>query len=299
MEKGKREKLLAIVALISFAIKLSANITFFSDSSKTFAAYDTELTPVGSPLLLCRVCFALPYSLVLVLYCVASTFRKTSGCTIIESRFYLSFSVSCIFEAIHIGLWAYSWIVSAFIFICAASFCQYVALYQAFTGLYAAKLNTDDLGGSKLWSQRIFVQSSLIFDCSWNSVLTILVLVVVLCYGIGLSSFQASVIGLIIFSIGLLIWFLIENLVVEKYVRYAGVEYVAISIAMTSLLTSDRTNTSILPIALLSLMSMVLILLFLRVFAIICLESRRTSRSQLYTMVQIWSNRKSRTFSVE
>lgn len=287
MDESRKEVLLAVLALISFAAKLSANIAFLGDVYNTFATYVTDLTPGGSPLLLVRILFVLPYSLVLVLFCMATTFRGKHGSRIIGSKFFISLSVSCVLETVHMWVWAYSWTLVGFILICATVFCQCATLYETFTGLHIAKLKADGLGASRIWCHRIFVQSSLVFDCTWNSILMILDLTVVLCYDVGLSSFEASVIGLVIFTVGLLIWFLIENLVVEKYVRFAGVEYVAVSIALTSLLTSDRLNGSALPVALLSLMAVVLILLFLRMFVIICLESRRKSRNQLYTMVQI------------
>lgn len=279
--------LLLAVALLSFAAKLSSNVLLLHDSNSAFATYITDVTPVGSPLLLCRALFILPFTFTTVVYFVTSTLRNKPGSEVLGAKFCIPFSVSCIFEAIHNILWTRSWMVSAFILICAASFCQYATLYEAYVGLYNLKGNTDGLEGSTIWCHRIFVQSSLIFDSAWNAVITILILVVVLCYGIGITSVQASIIGLMIFAIGLMIWFLIENLVIEKYVRFAGMEYIAISIALTSLLTSNRTGSSICHIALLSMMSLVLILLFLRMIAIICFESRRKSRNQLYRIVHL------------
>ena len=286
MSKSKREKLLAILSLIAFALKSFCNIVFIRELVQTFTTYDIDLAPAGSPLLLCRISFVLPYSLVTALYCVASTFFSKSGNKIIETKFYISFTCSCIFEAACASMLAYSFMVPAFVFLCATSLFQCAALHQAFIGLYNAKRSTE-LRARTIWCHRILVQSSLVFDCAWNFLLTILILAILLCYTIGLSSFQASVIGLAIFAVGLLTWFLIENLVIEKYVRFTGVEYIAFSIALTCLLTSNHISGTIIPIAILSLMSTVLILLFLRMFAIICLESRRKARDELYTVVQV------------
>ena len=286
MAKNKREKLLAILALVIFTLKVVCNVVFYRNSVRAFATYLVDLSPTGSPLLLCRVSFVMPYSLISVLYCVASTFLSKSDNSIIESKFFIAFSCSCMFEVAFVCIWSYSLMVPAFIFICATCFCQYATLYEAFTGLFNA-MKREEIRVYTIWYHRMIVQSALIFDCAWNCVLTILILVVVLCYGIGLSSFHASAVGVAIYTVGLLIWFLLQNIIIEKYVRFIGTEYVAFSIALTCLLTSSQISGRLLPIALLSVMSLVLILLFMRMFVIICLETRRNIREQLYTVVEI------------
>ena len=281
------EKVLAIVALLSFAAKFSTNVIFLEEAESTFATYDTDLTPVNSPLLLCRAFFSLTYSLIMVLYSIATIFRKRSAPNITSSGFFAAFTWSCILEAIYAVLWAYGKTVFAFAFLSMASLCQYIALYYAYTGLYHAKANDNELEASTIWCNRVLVQSALIFDCAWNTVLVILTFAVVLCYSLGVASFQASLIGLVVFGIGLIIWFVVENLVIEKYVRFTIAEYIAISVALTSLLSRDRVSVSFFPILLLSLMAVVLILLFLRVFLIICMENRRKNQDRSYTMVSL------------
>ena len=280
-----KEKLLSVISLTAFLIKMVSSTLLFHKSMQTFATFDTDLTPIGSPFLLCKMSMVLPYTLICAIYCVLSTFQNKPGGMTLETNFYICFSFSCIFEAACAIVWAHSWIVPAFILNCSSLLCQAAALYQAFTRMYYAK-NTVDLRTSTLWFNRIFIQSSLIFDFAWNSVLAILVLAVVLFKNIGISPFQASAVALAIFAIGLLTWFLIQNFVIEKFVRFTGAEYIAISIAITSLLPSDKISASIFQ-SLLFLLTMVVMLLFLRLFSIMYLERRRKVRSEVYFLAQI------------
>lgn len=281
------DKLSATFACVAFIAKVIVNIIYLDDASKSFMYYDTELSPADSPLLICRASLSYCYTSVFIFYCTVKTLQKHTVPNIITSRFYAAFSVSCIFEALYIAMWAQGFAVVGFLLICAASIVQYLALYCAFTALYNATNRDSEVQTSTIWCNRVLVQSGLIFDCAWNSVLVIINLAVVLCYRIGLTSLQSSVIGLLVFAIGLLLWFGIENLIFEKYVRFTVAEYIAISIAMTSLLSRSRTGESYFPIMLLSCMTLVLVLLFSRVTIIMCMESRRKNQEQLYTIVTI------------
>ncbi len=284
------EKILSAVAFLSFTLKAIINVLYFDDTRKQFIVYDTELSPAESPLLLCRSFFSLLYTFIFISYCIVKSLRKgehSEGPNIVSSKFYAAFSASCALEAVYIGVWSRGFCVVAFIAICGACLMQYVAMYLAFTGLYDTMHRNSELSTSTIWYNRILVQSGLIFDCAWNSVLAAINLSVILRYYMGLTCFQASVIGLLVLSIGLFIWFLIENLTVERYVRFTLSEYIAMSIALTSLLSRDRKSESYFPFLLLSVMSAVVILLFLRVFIIICMENRRKNQEQLYTIVTV------------
>ena len=282
----KMKKILITVALVCFVAKLATNIKFLDDLNETFAAYDTELTPAGSPLLMSRAFFALTYSFAMMLYCICGTLH-INGSSIIDSSFYGAFSSSCVMESLGIVLWAFEKTISSFILMCTSTLLQYPAMYQAYTSLYYAKANESELEASAIWCNRIFIQSALIFDCAWNTVFVILSLAVVLCYDIGLTSFQASVVSLLIFAVILIAWFLIENFAVEKYVRFAVVEYIAISVGLTSLFSRERASESYFSSLLLSMMAIVLILLFLRVILIVCFENKRKSQDRMYTMVSL------------
>ena len=280
-----KEKLLAVISLTAFLMKMVSSTLLFQKSMQAFATFDTDLTPVGSPFLQCKISLVLPYTFVCVVYCILSTFQKKPGGMILKSTFYICFSISCICEVACVSTLAHSWIVPAFLLIWITLLCQFAALYQAFIRMYYAR-STGDLRASTLWFNRIFVQSPLMFHFAWNSVLAILVLVVVLCNNIGISSFQASAVGLATLAIGLLTWFLLQNFVIEKFVRFTGAEYIAVLIAITSLLPSDKISASIFQ-ALLFLLTLAMVLLFLRIISILYFEHRRRVRSEMYFLTQI------------
>ncbi len=192
------KKLFAVFAFISFIAKLIINIIYFDDVRARFVEYDTELSPVGSPLLICRGFFSFSYTFIFIFYCIVKTFGRSDGPSIVSTKFYASFTVSCIFEAIYIGIWSEGYSIAAFVVICAACLSQYMALHALFTALHDAVARNTELPKSVIWSNRILVQSGLMFDCAWNSILAIINFSVVLCHDIGLSSFQASVIGLLV-----------------------------------------------------------------------------------------------------
>eukprot|EP00794_Sanderia_malayensis_P003389 gene3389-3879_t len=287
------EKFFAIAAFLSFITKLVINLIFLDDVKRRFAEFDTELTPAESPLLVCRAFFSFIYTLVFILYCISKTFHRNQEANkddyprIISSKFYATFALSCILEAIYIGIWSRGFTFIAFLFICAACFAQYLALHASFTALYDAITRDIEFSKRTIWCNRFLVQSGLMFDCGWNTILCSINLSIVLCHNIGLSSFQSSVIGLIALSAGLIIWFLVQNVSVEKYVRFIVSEYIAILMALASLLSRDRQSDMYFPYLLFSLMSVALILLFLRIFVIMCMENKRKNQEQLYTVVSV------------
>jgi hypothetical protein len=96
-----------------------------------------------------------------------------------------------------------------------------------------AKLQRD------IWLVRIMVQNGLGIFASWGTVASVFNFAIVLTYRTGLSGERqevGSTVSLIIFTLEVISWFILDNFVLEKSVRYLFTPYATVLISLIGIL---------------------------------------------------------------
>ncbi len=102
------------------------------------------------------------------------------------------------------------------------------------------KLNRD------IWYVRIFVHNGLALFATWGTVASVFNFAIVLTYRTGLSGSRqevGSTVSLIIFTLEIFSWFILDNFVAEKSVRYLYSPYLTVLFSLTGILNKNWDPT--------------------------------------------------------
>lgn len=140
-------------------------------------------------------------------------------------------------------IWDKQYMEVALIFICLMGCTLYICLVVSLRrlgdfGPYMAreKLTRD------IWTLRLLVQNGLSFYAAWGSVASFFNFAIVLTYRTGLTADRqevGSTVSLIIFSIAIFSWFLLDLFMFENALRYIFMPYITVIVSIIGILTKN------------------------------------------------------------
>ena len=156
-----------------------------------------------------------------------------------------SFSLAC--NVAWLLIWDKQYMEVALVFInlmtCTLYICLVVSVRRLneFGGLMVrAKLERD------IWIIRLFVQNGLAMYACWGSVAAVFNFAIVLTYQTGLTVKRqevGSTVSLIIFTLEILCWFVLDNFVFERLLRYLISPYIVIITSLIGIITKNFDST--------------------------------------------------------
>lgn len=230
----------------------STDIGIFDETiSEVSAKYDTNITPARQTFAIWGVIFT--WQVLWLLYGVIQTCRTHVRNYLyvfpptMPTGMYLSF----IFNNVCIIIWLFMWtkemLIVSLVFLILATASLFVALYFSFSTLYKflgllykEELNTD------IWLIRILVENGLAFYATWISIASILNFTIVLINNVNIDTNLAGTISLALAALGILLWFMLDSIILDKYVRYTFSPYIVLTIAFTGI-TVRNFNMSLYP----------------------------------------------------
>ncbi|XP_025889783.1 uncharacterized protein LOC112942935 [Nothoprocta perdicaria] len=199
--------------------------------------YSTDFTPAGWTFLIWNVIYA--WQLAWLLYALSGICRRNElGCVYLEPNllpipFYVAWILN---NGLNVGwlfLWDREYLLPALVVLaaltastCAAAFISHGALCVHAT--WFAKSHQ-----AELWLIRVLVQNGLVLYATWTTIATLLNFAVVLIYKWGVSNETATTVSLCILALDVVIWFYLENVFLDKYVRYNLTVYPVVIVALT------------------------------------------------------------------
>ena len=111
-----------------------------------------------------------------------------------------------------------------------------------------------------IWLIRIFVHNGLAMFATWGTVAAMFNFAVVLTYGTGAKLEVGSTVALAIFTLEVVAWFIFDNFVYEKLLRYVFTPYLIIIVSITGILSRNWNPNKPNSIFTLSLFTLVCIL---------------------------------------
>ncbi|XP_014424512.2 uncharacterized protein LOC102443710 isoform X3 [Pelodiscus sinensis] len=124
-------------------------------------------------------------------------------------------------------------LIAALVFLAILTFTCYVSLFISHRSLHMHAAWFLKGHKAELWLIRILVQNGIALYATWTTIATLLNFAVVLIFSGNISNKIATTTSLAILTFELVIWFSLENFVLDKYVRYNLTVYPVVIVALT------------------------------------------------------------------
>ncbi|XP_014781962.1 uncharacterized protein LOC106877549 isoform X1 [Octopus bimaculoides] len=237
--------------------------------------YSSSITPASQTFFIWSIIYL--WQVVWLLYGMSLICRSRSNHylyvfpPILSTTFYIAFAVNNIFTIAWTFVWIHEMLQVALAMLAASVISLYLSLYCSFKNLYKFLnlLYKEDLG-TDVWLMRILVQNGLSFYATWSTFATLLNFAIVLSNSGGINKNMAGTISLGIAALLMLLWFMLDCIILDKYVRYTFTPYVVLIVAFTGIMVqhfdlSLHPRNSILTCVLLVLSALMLLCKFFTV----------------------------------
>nr|XP_006634472.1 PREDICTED: uncharacterized protein LOC102694756 [Lepisosteus oculatus] len=239
-----------LLSLVIFIVTIALNGLagagsgpFLLNTGNISNKYDTDITPSGWTFSIWGVIYAWQASWLIYVF-TGLCRRNTYGwmyCdpAVLPYGFYVSWIANMSLNITWLFLWDREHMIPALIFLALIAFTNYLVLFFCCHGLnlYGAWLNT--YHRADLWLIRVLVQNGVALYATWTTIATLLNFTVVLMYNGGVSRAIAGTVSLSLLLIELVVWFALENFVLEKHVRYILTVYPVVIVALSGNMTKN------------------------------------------------------------
>ncbi|XP_041372326.1 uncharacterized protein LOC121385636 [Gigantopelta aegis] len=266
--------------------QIHINNLFVNGYANISDSFPLEITPASWTYSLWGAVFA--WQLVWAIYSLVSIFRKTSEgpvylCPVLLPRFFfLLFSLGLCFNIGWMFLWDRMYVSIAFIFAFLMTFTLFGALVLSYRGLGRNSYLLKSLGRrADLWMVRVLVQNGVAFYATWSALIALLDLGSVLSYAaipqldVGLSS--TIVLGLV--SGFVVVYFLVDIFLADRYSRYTVSPYVVMIVFLTGVFVTAWRGSTLNGVFSLSLLATCSTLSLIKLFYI-CLQEATTPKEK-------------------
>ncbi|XP_069015491.1 uncharacterized protein [Embiotoca jacksoni] len=237
MAKHNPWRLAAIlVSVVTYGISLVFNGLsavgtgpFETTTANVSAVFDTQLTPSGWTFSIWSVIYV--WLTAMIIYIVAGLCRKNGYgyvyCTppVLPYGFFISWCLNLCFNIGWLLIWDRGVMIAALVFLILIICTNYSMICFICHGLHIYGAWLKKYHKTDLWLFRVLVQNGVMIYTTWTTIATLINLTIVLTYDVKISPNDAATISYSILTVLLLVWFVLENLVLDKHVRYICVIY--------------------------------------------------------------------------
>ncbi|XP_063062336.1 uncharacterized protein si:ch211-161h7.5 [Engraulis encrasicolus] len=241
---------LIIISVCIFIVVLGLNGAagpglppFLNGTGDISDAYDTQITPSGWTFSIWGVIYT--WLTLMLAYICSMTCRRNAYGYMYCSPPLLPYGFFCCWlfnMAINIAwllLWDRQEMIAAFVVLALVAFSNYSMIFFTCVGLnsYGAWLNK--YHKVDLWLMRILVLNGIGVYTAWTTIATLINMTIIMDYNGGLTSLDAGTVSLSILSVEVLLWFVLENTILDKHVRYLLTIYPVVIVALTGNMTKN------------------------------------------------------------
>ncbi|KAI3355284.1 hypothetical protein L3Q82_018136 [Scortum barcoo] len=226
-----------VVSIVGFAISLVFNGLsvvgigpYGTTTANVSAVFDTQITPSGWTFNIWTLIYV--WLTLMVIYIAAGLCRKLNGygyvyCSpaVLPYGFFISWCLNLCFNIGWLLVWDRGVMTAALVFLLLVICTNYSMICFVCHGLhiYGAWLNK--YHKADLWLLHVLVQNGVMIYTTWTTIATLINLTIVLTYEANMSPLDAATISYSILGVVLLVWFFLENVVLDKHVRYILIIY--------------------------------------------------------------------------
>ncbi|XP_061111962.1 uncharacterized protein si:dkey-29d8.3 [Conger conger] len=225
------------IAFNALAGRGSKNGPFHQNTGNVSKKYETEITPAGWTFSIWGVIYFWLFSL--LTYIVTSLCRRNvygwMYCqpAVLPYGFYLTWIVNMILNITWLFLWDREQMIAALIVLAVIASTNYLLIFFCCHGLHSYGVWLSKYYRVDLWLFRVLVQNGIGVYATWTTIATLLNFTIVLDYNAGVSKEGAATVSLSLLLIEVIGWFVMENFVLEKHVRYLLTIYPVVILALS------------------------------------------------------------------
>ncbi|KAG5268586.1 hypothetical protein AALO_G00214190 [Alosa alosa] len=205
--------------------------------------YDTQITPSGWTFSIWGVIYVwltLMHGYILSTVCRRNAYGYMyCSPPILPYGFFISWILNMILNIAWLLLWDREEMIGGLVVLASVAFTNYAMIFFSCHGLksYGAWLNK--YHKVDLWLMRVLVQNAIGVYTTWTTIATLINLTIVMDYNGQVSTLDAGTVSLSILLVEVLVWFVVENFVLDKHVRYILTIYPVIIVALTGNMTKN------------------------------------------------------------
>ncbi|XP_069810989.1 uncharacterized protein [Dendropsophus ebraccatus] len=210
--------------------------------------FRTEFTPSGWTFMIWNVIFAwqfLWYGYVLSGLCRRSElgwmYLKPD---VFPISFYIVWIVNNICNIGWLFLWDREFLIPALVFLGVIALTNHIVLFISYRSLYLHGEWFDRQRRVDLWLIRIFAQNGIAVYATWTTIACLLNFAVALTYNGNIPNTTSTTVCLSILTFEVIIWFLLENFLFDKYVRYTLTVYPVVIVALSGAIDKNFSAAS-------------------------------------------------------
>lgn len=244
-------------------------------------SHPTEITPSDSTFAIWGAIYLLQVAW--TIYTLSLNVRKDYG-DILPAKVYSYYILSSACNLLWLFAWARVQFGMSLSLIFGIALCLVLSVIYASAGLFNYLKQFPGKKGEPnkldVWCVRILVQNGILFYATWVSIATCINVAVYLEYNLGVSSSKAGTAALAILTSTIILWFILENFVVQEYTRFIVSEYIVLIIALGGVVKAHWTDGHGNQAFELALLILAGVLLVARIALIVVQERKRKAKTQ-------------------
>ncbi|XP_043911508.1 uncharacterized protein LOC122788674 [Protopterus annectens] len=208
----------------------------------------TKMTPVNSTFAIWGLIFF--WQAIWIIYALSGICRRTElgwmyiKPDLLPDSFYMVWILNNLIIIGWLFLWDREYLVAALVFLVGIAVTNYVTLFISHRALHSHSTWLQSFHKTDIWLIRILVQNGIALYATWTTIASLLNFVIVLIYCGNVSHDTACIAVLSILLFLIILWFYLENFLLDKYVRYTLTVYPVIITALTGILYRNYSLTS-------------------------------------------------------
>lgn len=218
-----------VISLVFNALSVVGYAPFTTTTANVSAVFDTPITPSGWTFNIWSVIYI--WLTAMIIYIVSGLCRRNGygyvycSPAVLPYGFFICWYMNLCVNIGWLILWDRGMMISAFVLLIVVIATNYSMLGFICHGLhvYGAWLNKNHR--VDLWLLRVLVQNGVMIYTTWTTCATLINLTIVLIYEAGMNPADAATVSYCILGVALLVWFALEQLVLDKHVRYILTTY--------------------------------------------------------------------------
>ncbi|XP_061569609.1 uncharacterized protein LOC133423450 [Cololabis saira] len=244
-----------MVSVVGFAISLVFNGLsvvgigpYQTTTANVSAVFDTQLTPSGWTFNIWSVIYT--WLIAMIIYIVTGLCRKNGHgyvyCSpaVLPYGFFVSWCINLCFNIGWLLAWDRGMMIAALVLLILVIGTNYSMTFFICHGLHIYGAWLKKYHRVELWLLRVLVQNGVMIYATWTTIATLINLTIVLTYDAKMSPTDAATLSYSLLTVVLLVWFVLENSILDKHVRYICINYPVVLWALTGNLDKNYDSNS-------------------------------------------------------
>ncbi|XP_067434556.1 uncharacterized protein [Thunnus thynnus] len=235
--------LLFIIAIVFNALAGPGIYPFLESTGNISDEFTTQITPSGWTFSIWSVIYIFLASV--VAYVLSGLCRKNAygyvycSPAVLPHGFFVTWCLNLGFNIGWLFLWDRRLMPAALAFLILIAFTNYITIFFSCHGLHVYGAWLNKYHKVDLWLLRVLIQNGIAMYATWTTIASLINLNIVLTSNANMSQTDAATISLSILTVILFVWFILENIVLDKHVRYILTIYPVVIWALTGVYTKN------------------------------------------------------------